>query len=295
MTYPNFNEATWIERLAAALEQMAVGARPSYSPPPPAIPGLRPIGDDAGLPDMRIAYCFPGEYQVDFERWFDDSKLLVDLLSIAKQVPLLSHTRYVRLAGWLEEIEPNLAFGTQSSRGFVSDMWPPGQHLSQGDVDAFLELARGWHRYPDNPDAINLAIRRLAGSLSRPGGRFGQEDRILDIAIAFEVFYRGKTGHNLAQRAAALLGGTAAEQKRTYDLSKGFYDVRSGIVHSKNPPSLDLPDKTLEALEAGRNLACRTLAILFNLDAPLQWADVMKSLLPETQAYIKKAKGQPDK
>ena len=45
MTYPNFNEATWIERLAAALEQVAVGARPSYSPPPPAIPGLRPIGE----------------------------------------------------------------------------------------------------------------------------------------------------------------------------------------------------------------------------------------------------------
>ena len=66
---------------------------------------------------------------------------------------------------WVEEIEPNLAFGTQSSRGFVSDMWPRGEHLSQGDVDAFLELARGWHRYPDNPDAINLAIRRLAGSL----------------------------------------------------------------------------------------------------------------------------------
>ena len=94
---------------------------------------------------MRIAYCFPGEYQVDFERWFDDSKLLVDLLSIVKQVPLLSYTRYVRLAGWVEGIEPNLAFGTQSSRGFVSDMWPRGQHLSQGDVDAFLELARGWH------------------------------------------------------------------------------------------------------------------------------------------------------
>ena len=476
MTYPIFNEATWIERLAAALEQVAVGARPSYSPLPPAIPGLRPIGErwevlhsgyralaarakhdptaavqfresrlsvtaepveamailrehplvksglkgsgtnegfgfwflnrpvglhskplvlslaklsvkeggqeaarrlhrfvtalanravpaheitvvhglvvqtrfdlapgaylapyrearaefdlpdqpepfpdtilpdaavlvrgielgpvlapfdyDAGLPDMRIAYCFPGEYQVDFERWFDDSKLLVDLLSIVKQVPLLSHTQYVRLAGWVEEIEPNLAFGTQSSRSFVSDMWPRGQHLSQGDVDAFLELARGWHRYPDKPNAISLAIHRLAGSLSRPGGRFGQEDCILDIAIALEVFYGGKTGHNLAQRAAALLGGTAAEQKRTYDLSKGFYDVRSGIVHSKDPPSLDLPDKTLEALEAGRNLACRTLAILFNLDAPLQWADVMKSLLPETQAYIKKAKGQPDK
>ena len=255
-------------------------------------PGLAPFEHDAGLSDMRIAYRFPGDYEVDLERWFDDSKLLVDLLSIVKRVPLLSNTRYVRLAEWVQEIEPNLAFGTQSSHGFVSDMWPrSGQHLSQGDVDAFLKLARGWHSYPDKPYAIRLAIHRLAGSLSRPGGRFGQEDCILDIAIALEVFYGGKTGHDLAQRAAALLGETAAEQKRTYDQAKGLYDVRSGIVHSKNPPSLYLPE---EALEAGRDLACRTLAMLFNRDAPLRWADVMKSLLRETQAYIKTAKGQPD-
>ena len=178
-------------------------------------PGVAPLDDDAGPPNVRIAYCFPSEHEVGLERWFDDSELLVDLLSIAKRGPLLSHTRYVRLAGWVEEIEPNIAFGTQSSGGFVSDMWPRGQHLSQVDVDAFLELARGWHRYPDKPDAIGLAIRRLAGSFSRPGGRFGLEDCILDIAIALEVFCGGATGHKLSQRAAALLGETAAEQKRT--------------------------------------------------------------------------------
>ena len=43
MTHPDFNEAAWVERLAAALEQVAAEARPSYSPPPPSIPGLRPI------------------------------------------------------------------------------------------------------------------------------------------------------------------------------------------------------------------------------------------------------------
>ena len=262
-------------------------------------PGVAQLGDDAGLTDVRITYRFPSDYVVDLERWFDDSELLVDLLSIVKRVPLLSNTRYVRLAEWVQEIEPNLAFGTQSSHGFVSDMWPRrGQHLSQRDVDAFLELARGWHRHLDKPDAIRLAIRlaihRLAGSFSRPGGQFGQEDRIVDIAIALEVFYGGKTGHDLAQRAAALLGETAAEQKRTYDQAKGFYHVRSGIVHSKDPPLLYLPEEALEALEAGRNLACRTLAMLFNRNAPLQWADVMKSLLPETQAYIEMAKGQTD-
>ena len=45
MTHPNFNEAGWTEWLAAALEHVALEARPSYSQPPPVIPGPRPIGE----------------------------------------------------------------------------------------------------------------------------------------------------------------------------------------------------------------------------------------------------------
>ena len=255
--------------------------------------GVVPPGDCAGLPDVQVAYRFPADYRVGLEIWFGDSKLLVDLLSIATRVPLLSRTFYVRLARWIEEMDPNVAFGTQVSEAFISDVWPGGHDLVKGDVAAFLEMARGWHRFPDKPEAVELAIRRLAASFSRPGGRFGQEDRILDVSVALEVVYGGATGHKLAQRAAALLGTSAAEQKRTYDQAKGFYDVRSRIVHSKKkPPSLDVLDK---ALEAGRTLACLTLANLFNRDAPLQWADVMRSLLPETQAYIETAKSQRDK
>ena len=96
-------------------------------------------------------------------------------------------------------MDPNFAFGIQDSGGFVSDVWPRrGRELSEGDVDAFLDLACGWFTYPDKPDAMNLAIRRLAASFSRPGGRFGQEDRILDVAIALEVLYGGTTGHKLS-------------------------------------------------------------------------------------------------
>ena len=47
-------------------------------------------------------------------------------------------------------------------------------------------------------------------------------------------------------------------------------------------------------LKQGRNLACLTLACLLNRDAPLQWAYVMKSLMPETQAYIAATKSQRD-
>ena len=252
-------------------------------------PGVAPTNDDTALDDVQVSYRFPVEYRVDLESWLGNSKLLVDLLSIAKRVPLFSRTRYVRLARWIEEMDPNFAFGTEESGGFVSDVWPRrGRELSESDVDAFLDLARGWYTYPDKPDAMNLAIRRLAASFSRPGGRFGQEDRILDVAIALEVLYGGTTGHKLSHRAAALLGATAVEQKRAYDQAKGFYDARSRIVHwKKAPPSPDILDKELEA---GRSLACLTFSSLLNRDAPLKWADVMGSLLPETQAYIAKAK-----
>ena len=238
-------------------------------------PGVVPPGDFDGLPDVLVAYRFPADYRVNLERWFVDSKLLVDLVSIATRVPLLSRTVHVRLAGWIEEMNPNFAFGARISEGFISDAWPRGREISKGDADAFLELARGWQTFPDKPEAVELAIRRLAASFSRPGSRFGQEDRILDVAIALEVLYGGKTGRNLARRAAALLGASAKEQKRTFDQAKGFYDARSRIVHWKAPPSLDTLDRELEA---GRNLACLTLASLLNRQETLRWADVMRNL-----------------
>ena len=140
---------------------------------------------------------------------------------------------------------------------------------------------------------MHLAIRRLAASFARPGGRFGQEDRILDVAIALEVLYGGTTGHKFAQRAAALLGATAEEQERAYDQAKGFFDLRSSIVHRKKPPPS--PDVLNKELDARCNLACLTLESLLNRDAPSLWADVMGSLLPETQSYIAGVRSQRDK
>ena len=255
-------------------------------------PCVVPFDDGPGLPQMQIAYRFPTDYRIDLESWFDDSKLLVDLLSIVARVPLFSRTLYVRLDKWIEEIDPNLAYGTQSSGGFISDMWPDGHDLSQDDADSFVALSRGWGAYEGKPDALKVAIRRLAGSFSRPGGRFGEEDRILDVAIALEVLYGGKTGHNLAPRAAGLIGESAVEQKRIYDQAKHFYGVRSSIVHPKKPTPA--PDLLQKELEEGRDLACRTLASLLKRDTPVQWADVMGRLCPETRTYIE-AKRQQDK
>ena len=256
-------------------------------------PGVASHDDDTDLADVQVAYRFPTEYRISLEDWFHDSKLLVDLFSIATRVPLLSRTRYVRLASWIEEIDPNFASGTRLSGGYISDVWPQPCVLSKGDVDAFSKLARGWHTYPNRPDAMTLAVRRLAASLSHRGGRFGQQDRILDVAIALEVLYGGKTGHELAKRAAALLSASAEEQKQTYNQAKSFYKTRSTIVHSNTPAPA--PDDLDKQLETGRDLACLTLANLLSRDALLQWAEVMKNLLPETQAHIEAVTSQQDR
>ena len=249
-------------------------------------PGVASLDDDRerGLPHVQVAYEFPTEYQIDLERWFYDSKLLVDLLSIAARVPLLTRTRYVRLATWTGEINANFAFVRLNSGGNLSDVWPEGRNLSKDDADAFLALSRGWRTYPGKSDAMDLAIRRLAASFSRPGGRFGEEDRILDVAIALEVLFGGTTGRKLSPRAAGLLAASDAEQIRTYDQATPFYGVRSRIVHSKKPA----PERGALGveLEAGRDLACRTLACLLNRNAAVPWAHVMKNLRPETKAHI---------
>ena len=246
-------------------------------------PGIGPFEDGPGLPDVQIDYRFPTDYRIDLKAWFEDSKLLVDLLSIAAGVPLLSRTRYVRLDRWIEEIDSNFAFDTVTSRGFTSDVWPDGRELSDADTNVFFGLSQGWHAYPGRSDAMTLAVRRLAASLSRPGGRFDGEDRILDTAIALEVFYGGTTGRKLSRRAAALLGADAEEQTGTYDQARRFYSLRSDIVHSK----MALASGELHAeIEGGRDLARRTLAALLKRNAPVRWADVLRNLAPETQAHI---------
>ena len=253
-------------------------------------PGIGPPEKDPDLADMKVKYCFPTDYRIDLKRWFSDAKFLVDVLSIAARAPLLSRTRYVQLPEWIQEIDPNFSHWSHTSSGFVSDAWPKSRELSKSSADTFVELSRDWYAEPEKPPAWALAVRRLAASLSRPGGRFGAEDRILDIAIALEIFYGGKTGHELAKRAARLVGADATEQIRTYKQARRFYSVRSCLVHTEEPASTR--DSLYSELEAGRDLACRSLGSLLKCDMPMDWAQVRPYLEPEAEDYVEAARHQ---
>ena len=251
-------------------------------------PGIGPPEEGTGLPDMRVKYFFPTNYRIDLSSWFDDAKFLVDLLSVAARTPLLSRTRYVQLPIWIQEIDPNFAYSNQTSGGFVSDAWPKGRDLSKSGADDFVALACDWYAEPEKPHALALATRRLAASLSRPGGRFGEEDRLLDVAIALEICYGGTKGHQLAKRAARLLGADATEQIRNYDQARRFYSVRSRIVHTEGPAPER--DAIHGELEAGRDLACRSLRDLLKCGMPVDWAQVRPYLEPKAEEYVEHAK-----
>ena len=235
-------------------------------------PGIVPHVDYQDLPEVKAAYRFPEDYLVDLDNWFIDSNLLVDLLSIVMKVPLLSRTLYVRLAEWIEEMDPNFGAGTLVSGGYRSDVWPEGHNPSRDDIDSFLKLALGWHTKEDKTDALKLAIRRLAASVSRPGGRFGQEDRILDVAIALEIMYEldsPEITYKLKTRAGYFLGKNSEERMGIFTNVDHFYAARSAIVHRlrKKEQNISFED----ALANGFGLARKTLLKLLCEGIPPNW------------------------
>lgn len=83
--------------------------------------------------------------------------------------------------------------------------------------------------YPE----LAAIIQRLAETYRRDG-RFGSEDRILDLAIVFERLFkpRGRSlGRELEKAAGDFLGETDTEKELIREQIRHFYKVRSAIIH----------------------------------------------------------------
>ena len=215
----------------------------------------------------------PGDYEIDLaDRFADDSKVLVDLLSITTRIPLTSHTSFVRVAQWVEELDPSFAFGFRNSSAYLSDISPKEHQLCQHDAAAFASLASRWCTYRGQRDVIDLAIRRLAASFARVGSPLAPRTASSDVSIALEIMYgpiRHKLTYQLASRAKRLLGQGTDQRGWISARVKSFYEVRSAIVHGeKIKGGQRAIDK---ALEDGRDLACLTLAELLSQGPVRDW------------------------
>ena len=244
-------------------------------------PGVAPPPDDGDFSNKsrracipKVKYRFPGDYEIDLtDRLPDDSKVLVDLLSITTRSPLISHVSFVRVAQWIEELDPNFAFGFRNSSASLSDISSKEHQFCQHDAAAFASLASRWCTYRGQRDVIDIAIRRLAASFARVGGPFSTEDRILDVSIALEIMYgpiKQKLAQQLATRAKRLLGQDPDKRAWISNTVKSFYVVRSAIVHGKKKIKGGR-DAIDEALEDGRDLACLTLAELLSQGPVRDW------------------------
>ena len=242
-------------------------------------PGVAPSPDERDFSTSRacapkVKYRFPDDYELDLtDRLLDDNKVLVDLLSIVARTPLVSHTSVVRVAKWIEEIDPNFACSFRNSSAYLSDAVPKEHPFSQQDATAFASLASRWCTYRGRRDVIDLAIRRLAASFARVGGPFSAEDRILDVSIALEIMYgpiKHKLTYQLATRAKRLLGQGTGQRGWISNRVKSFYEVRSAIVHGQK--KIKGGQRAIDkALEDGRDLACLTLAELLSRGPVRNW------------------------
>ena len=226
----------------------------------------------------KVKYRFPSDYEIDLtDRLLDDNKVLVDLLSIATRSPLVSHTSFVRVAKWIEALDPNFACSFRNSSASLSAAAPKEHPFSPHDAATFAALASRWCTYRGRRDVIDIAIRRLAASFARVGGPFSVEDRILDVSIALEIMYgpiKHKRTYQLATRAKRLLGQGTNKRGWISKKVKSFYEVRSAIVHGqkKIKGGQSAIDK---ALEDGRDLACLTLAELLSQGPIRDWDNYM--------------------
>ncbi len=244
-------------------------------------PGVAPSPDGGDFSNKsrctcapKVKYRFPGNYELDLtDRLPDDNKVLVDLLAIATQTPLISHTSFVRVAKWIEELDPNFACSFRNSSAYLSDAAPKEHPFSPQDATAFAALASRWCTYRGKRDVIDIAIRRLAASFARVGGPFSAEDRILDVSIALEIMYgpiKQNLTYQLASRAKRLLGPSTNKRGWISARVKSFYEVRSAIVHGKK--KIKGGQRAIDkALEDGRDLACLTLAELLSRGPVRDW------------------------
>ena len=118
-------------------------------------------------------------------------------------------------------------------------------------------------------------VARLAEALARDG-RFAAEDKILDVAIALERMYElggGEISHKMRTRSSWFLGRDAEERLRVMESVKGFYGVRSEIVHKgKRKASAG---RYREWFHTGFDLAARTLFKLLKEGPPSNWEELV--------------------
>ena len=204
----------------------------------------------------------------------EDADVLIELLALFHAAPAVRlmaltprvHRRTCLLLGSLDDHRGVSGSLRQWMSGWLSGPVEARRDAIDAAVAAFPDRDDERYRY------CAPAIARLVEALARQG-RFGTDDRILDVAIALERLYRPKDRRISAQLqrgVAGFLGGDEEERTRTKREVKHFYDVRSAIIHGpRDKRKRQLLEQRPEALRNGSELACRSVIKMLK-DGPPQ-------------------------
>ena len=188
----------------------------------------------------RPAFRRKTEYREEPPSWpprfEDDALTFLEILSIADQTPILP---FMLMHGCVHRSAQSLLGLAHSQGGFqpirqVGRRHDPFRAPPQ-IKNSSINLAKQAYSKRGDEEFERLApvIHRLSEALTRLG-RFGANDRILDISQSLELMFRPEGGgisRKLQDGMAELLG---VDETHKHDLRaaiKKFYDVRSAIVH----------------------------------------------------------------
>ena len=176
--------------------------------------------------------------------------VLLDLLSLAT-LQRIAVVEMLSCAPAFAALDPN--FGPGSKMGFGTWGWWKVKVFEPAEAAEVRRLGEAWAVFDGTDrDRLELSLGRLVSSERRNLGRFGYEDRVLDIAVALEVLFGlrgGELTHKLSVRAAYLLGDSGEKRLAVHDSVHRLYKERSRIIHGSRPPYGRRQTRTDETVE----------------------------------------------
>ncbi len=208
--------------------------------------------------------------------FFSEARTFLDLIALSHATPVLP---LATISDCIDRSGGRLLGREKHGPGFYQK-WPAD------GLDGFAECpmlkpaalreAREAFEVRESAQFCRLApiISRLAEALGRHG-RFADEVRTVDVAIALERMYelpKRRKSQKLADRASGFLGTDAQDRQRVWESVKRFYDARSDIVHS-GPQGASL-FRNGAAFVTGFDLARKSLFKLLREGAPKDWNEL---------------------
>lgn len=206
-------------------------------------------------------------------RFEDDALTFLEILSIANQTPILP---FMLMHGCVHRSAHGL-LGLAHSQGGSQPILQVGRRHDPFRAPPLLQnssidLAKQAYSKRSDEEFERLApvIHRLSQALVRLG-RFGANDRILDLSQSLELMFRPKGGgisRKLQDGMAELLGVDETHKDDIRAAIKQLYDVRSAIIHGATDARLkrNLEDRQ-SAFISGFNLTQQALFKMLRINA----------------------------